>query len=123
MLAFAFLAIAAAATIFFLTEQTPAETSFESDFVNELLVGLFGWVPGVYDPQTGLWLGIGIRHWAHAAEFWLLGVFVALSAYFALRPRLLAAGVASVAICAACSLFDQCHKLFVPGPWMRWGTG
>lgn len=108
------LAVAVAVAIFVLTEQPPDVTSSESDFVNRLLADLFGDTP-LYDPQTELWLGIGIRHWAHAAEFWLLGMFVSLAAYCALRPRLLAPGVLSLIVCAACSLIDQCHKLFVPG--------
>ena len=98
-----------------LTEQSPDVTSSESGFVNDLLAGLFGWVPFLYDPETGLWLGMDIRHWAHTAEFLVLGVFVAMSSYLALRPRLLSAGGIALLVCVACSLFDQCHKLFVPG--------
>ena len=157
----AIVAAGVAVAIFVLTEQPPDVTSSESDFLNDLLAGLFGGIPGLYDPQTKLWLGLGIRQWAHAAEFWLLGILVAMSAYFALNPQLVEAGglaradglakpqlakadvlakpqmakpdeptpagglapagglvkagVLALAICAACSLFDQCHKLFVPG--------
>ena len=119
-LAFVLLAVSVATAIFLLTEQSPVETSRESSFVNDLLVGLFGGLPGLYDPQTGLWLGIGIRHWAHTAEFGLFGVLVALAVWFAVRPRVFLAGGVSLAICAACSLFDQCHKLFVPGRHWDW---
>ena len=83
--------------------------------MSDFLVSVFGGIPFLYDPETDLWLGINIRHWAHTAEFFALGVFVATSAYFALKPRLLPAGGVALVICAACSLFDQCHKLFVPG--------
>ena len=31
------------------------------------------------------------------------------------KLRILPAGITALVICAACSLFDQCHKLFVPG--------
>ena len=111
----AVLAVAVAVAIYLLTEQPPDATSSESDFINRFLIGLFGGIPGLYDPDTGLWLGVNIRHWAHTAEFFLLGIFVALLAYFVFKPRLLRAGVVSFATCLACSLFDQCHKLFVPG--------
>ena len=109
------LSVATAIAIYVLTEQAPNVTSTESSAVNDFLVGLFGGIPFLYDPSSDLWLGIGIRHWAHVAEFGVLGVFVALSAWFAMKPRLVRAGGVSLAICAACSLLDQCHKLFVPG--------
>ena len=108
-------AVAVAIAIFLLTAQGPDDTISASSIVNVWLAKVFGRIPGLYDPQTGLWLGIGVRHWAHTAEFWLLGLFVSLSAYFALRPRLLVAGGVSFAVCVAFSLFDQTHKLFVPG--------
>ena len=110
----AILAVVVAGGIFVLTEQPPEATAQQSGAVNELLVRLLGGTP-LYDPATDSWLGIGIRRWAHAAEFWLLGVFVALASWLALKPRLAAAGVVSLCCCAAASLFDQCHKLFVPG--------
>ena len=109
-----------AVAIFALTSQTPEVTSAESSFVNRLLVGLFGWIPGLYDPATGLWLGIGIRYWAHAVEYGVLGLFVALAARSAMEPRVVAAGAVALAICAGFSLFDQCHRLFVPGRHFDW---
>ena len=84
-------------------------------FVNDLMVSLLGWIPGLYDPATGLWLGLGIRHWAHAVEYGALGLFVALAAKSAMGQRTIAPGMAALAICAGFSLFDQCHRLFVPG--------
>ena len=118
-LLFTVLAVAVAAAIFVMTEQSPEVTTAESGRVNELLIRLFGGT-GWYDPETGLWLGIGIRHWAHSVEFGMLGLCVALAMRQwlrlrpARRPLLRTAGL-SLAICAAYSLFDQCHKLFVPG--------
>lgn len=96
-------------------ERDPDTTSSESSAVNDFLVGLFGGVLLLYDPETDLWLGVGIRHWAHAVEFFAFGVFAALAAWFLARPRLAAAGGVALAVCVASSLFDQCHKLFVPG--------
>ena len=108
-------AVFIAVSIFELTSQTPEVTSAESGFVNDLMVALFGWIPGLYDSATGLWLGIGIRHWAHAVEFGVLGLSVALAAKSAMGQRTIAPGMAALAICAGFSLFDQCHRLFVPG--------
>ena len=104
-----------ALAIFTLTSQTPEVTSSESGFMNDLMVTLLGWIPGLYDPATGLWLGIGIRRWAHAVEYGALGLFVALAAKSAMGQRTIAPGMAALAICAGFSLFDQCHRLFVPG--------
>ncbi len=109
------LAVCVAVGIYALTEQPPDATSLQSGAVNDALVRLFGGAPFLYDSKTGLWLGISIRHWAHAVEFWLLGLPVALAAWLAARPRVAVAGAVSLAVCAACSIFDQCHKLFVPG--------
>ena len=94
-----------AVAIFALTSQTPEVTSAESGFVNDLLVALLGWIPGLYNPSTGLWFGIGIRHWAHAVEFGALGLFVALAAKSAMGPRAAAPHVVSLAICAGFSLY------------------
>ena len=80
------LAVAVAVAIFVLTEQAPAVTSAESSWVNDLLIGLFG-DTGLYDPATGLWAGIGIRHWAHTAEFGALGLCVALAVWQCLKQR------------------------------------
>ena len=135
---FGVLATAVAVAIFVLTEQPPEVTSAESGWVDAFLLRLFGGATWLYDPDTGLWLGIGIRHWAHTVEFGLLGVFVALAVHFAGRAKaakpakaqaagemrrrsnLLREGGISLAICVAYSLFDQCHKLFVPG--RHWDT-
>ncbi|MDO4210724.1 MAG: VanZ family protein [Bacteroidales bacterium] len=108
-------AVVIAIAIFILTSQTPEVTSAESGFMDDLMVSLLGWIPGLYDPTTGLWLGVGIRHWAHAVEYGALGLFVALAAKSAMGRRTIAPGMAALAICAGLSLFDQCHRLFVPG--------
>lgn len=64
----------------------------------------------------------GVRIWAHVPEFFLQGLFLFGGA--ALWPHAVRGGRAAstrvrygVALlaCAACSLFDQVHKAFVPG--------
>ena len=99
-------AVFIAVAIFALTSQTPEVTSAESGFVNDLMVALLGWIPGLYDPATGLWLGIGIRHWAHAVEFGALGLSVALAAKSTMGPRVVAPCLTALAICAGFPLFD-----------------
>jgi len=111
----AILAVVVAIGIFVLTEQAPDVTSAESSMVSELLVSLFGGIGFLYDPTTDLWLGISIRHWAHTAEFWAFGIFATSAAWLALKPSFGKTAAVSLAVCAAFSLFDQCHKLFVPG--------
>lgn len=58
-----------------------------------------------------------VRIWAHTVEFLALGIPVSLALVFWWgRPRwlLLRASLAFL-ICVFASLFDQTHKLFVPG--------
>ena len=99
-------AIAIAVAIFALTSQAPEVASAESGFVNDLMVALLGWISGLYDLATGLWLGIGIRHWAHAVEFGALGLSVALAAKSTMGPRVVAPCLTALAICAGFPLFD-----------------
>ena len=114
-------ALGVAVGIFVLTSQSPADTSAQSRFVNDVLVGLLGGIEGLYDPQTGEWLGTDIRHWAHTAEFWALGLTVALSVVLARwRKGLLSSGGIALAVCSACSVLDQCHKLLVPARHFDW---
>ena len=109
------LAAMVAVGIFVLTEQAPHATARTSKMVNDFLVDLFGRTSALYDPATDTWLGMDIRHWAHAAEFWMFGVSATLATWLAVKPKLAKAGGISLAACVALSLFDQCHKLFVPG--------
>ena len=112
---FALCAFIVAIIIFILTEQLPDISIAESKKFNDLLVDLFGNIPFLYDKKSGLWLGTDIRHWAHTAEFFLLGVFSTLTLWFAMKPKIIKTGVISFVFCATFSLVDQCHKLFVPG--------
>lgn len=52
--------ILAAIAIFALSAHPPEATPAQTSFVNDLLVSLFGGVPGLYDSETGKWLVIGI---------------------------------------------------------------
>lgn len=120
--------------IFVLTEQASVETTDLSTSVYEQLVGTemdaagFESASSDDDPLTGTvpptssvfaWLlsVAGIRKWAHTAEFFALGVPVAIAVLFWWgRPGSAAArSLMAFAACACASLFDQTHKLFVPG--------
>ena len=121
-------AVAAFVVTFALTEQTPQETMALSQSVERAVV------PGVTAADSGAAASVGggggvaaallsiasVRRWAHVPEFFAQGLFLIGAAALwpgprgrvpGLRPRLGAALLA----CAACSLFDQVHKAFVPG--------
>lgn len=117
---FAVFSIISILAIFILTEQTPIDTTTESNFFNNILIKLFGNISFAYNPDTNLWFGLDIRYWAHTIEFFFLGLFTAFSSYFFLKPNKIKAGAVALIICCACSIFDQCHKLFVPGRHFDW---
>lgn len=136
-----------AGAIFFLTEQTPEETSRLSSSVEQKLVG--GETADVShaveaassgeeesvsssrgvggDPISatllhGILSAASVRQWAHTAEFFVLGILFASGAVFlhiGFRRggslRLFVPVLAALAFCVVNSLFDQTHKLFVPG--------
>lgn len=58
-----------------------------------------------------------VRIWAHTVEFLALGISVSLALVFWWgRPRgLLSRVPLAFLLCVFASLFDQTHKLFVPG--------
>ena len=64
------------------------------------------------------------RNAAHVVEFGLVGLLASLGALCLVEPRCERGGkpllVATVTFCAACSLVDQTHKLFVPGREFEW---
>ena len=68
--------------------------------------------------------GCWYRNAAHVVEFGLVGLLASLSALCLVGPRCGRGGkpllVVTVAFCAACSLVDQTHKLFVPGREFEW---
>lgn len=125
-------AVAVFVAIFVLTEQNPSDTTALSTSVSDAIVfrpadavgagapGASSGASAAGEGAAGLieaMLAIGnVRKWAHAAEFLAFGAPVALA--FALwwgRPRGARARVLAAGVCALASLFDQTHKIFVPG--------
>lgn len=93
--------------IFYLTTQTPNDTIALTNKAIEILPRF------LIEPtdSTGKVL-ISARRMAHMYEFLLLGTFI--SAYiitFDFKGK----NLVSLLVCASCSIFDQTHKLFVPG--------
>lgn len=132
-------AIASAVAIFVLTAQTVEQTSALSSSVssavgaaaNHVTSAKAAVVPASPLPVAfgadglaihPLHLTLSVRKLAHTAEFLAFGLFTTLAAgmwarrgmgaHMAGRPRF---ALLSLAICVAYSLFDQTHKLFVPG--------
>ena len=120
--------------IYVLTEQDPAQTTdlstsaYERVANEEARTEAAEDAPGDESLSTGVptpspsvadWLlGIaGIRKWAHTVEFFAFGVPLAAAMLLWWgRPESAGARMlASLAICASASLFDQTHKLLVPG--------
>lgn len=126
-------AVAVFIAIFVLTEQSPGDTTALSASVSDAIVsrqvdavgaaaadafsGASAAGEGAAGPIEAM-LAIGnVRKWAHTAEFFAFGAPVALaSALWWGRPCGAHARVlAAAGICVLASLFDQTHKLFVPG--------
>lgn len=122
--------------IFVLTEQTPVQTCDLSNAVQDRVssgvahgfqhdvladeataAGSAADTCGLAAVVDRLLSVAGIRKWAHTAEFFAFGFPVAVASLLwwgrplLVRWRMLACGV----LCALGSLFDQTHKLFVPG--------
>lgn len=128
------LAIGVFSIIFVLTEQTPVQTSALSSAVNEAVVahhdnGMGAGVAAssnaeptassgvISDLGTALLSYASVRKWAHTVEFLALGFPVSLVFIFWWgKPRgLLSRVPLAFLLCVFASLFDQTHKLFVPG--------
>lgn len=64
-----------------------------------------------------LWMGANIRRVAHTVEFFFVGLFASLAAVCLDKrvPPTRLRCVPLLAFCAACSVGDQVHKIFVPG--------
>ncbi|WP_260620521.1 VanZ family protein [Gordonibacter massiliensis (ex Traore et al. 2017)] len=111
--------------IFLLTEQTPEQTlslsGMAARFIADGVASLEAAVARIgSDALSGAfaWLqAAGVRRWAHTAEFFAVGLFSSLTslAIFGRSRRLAPLAIGSLAFSVACSLFDQTHKLFVPG--------
>lgn len=128
------LAIGVFSIIFVLTEQAPVQTSALSSAVNEAVVahhdnGMGDGVEAssnaepttssgvISDFGTALLSYASVRKWAHTVEFLALGIPISLAFIFWWgRPRgLLSRVPLAFLLCVFASLFDQTHKLFVPG--------
>lgn len=119
--------VAVAAAIFALTAMSPEGTTSMSGAVSDLVEASTGVTQVVVPPgsepdaRTALMAQVtNVRKWAHAVEFAALG----LAAFWmtrswtegsSARGRDLRAALWAAAACAAYSLLDQTHKLFVPG--------
>ena len=64
-----------------------------------------------------MWVGANVRRVAHTVEFFFVGLFVSVIVVcFFRRPWSVCSRCAPVLLlCAACSVGDQVHKIFVPG--------
>ena len=128
------LGVLAFAAIYIFTVQTPVETSGLSGSVERkltptgLAAGATPWDVAkelVRQASAALFSVASVRKWAHTGEFFVLALFVCLAVLLwvprayrraVARPQRLRRRLAvALALCAACSLFDQTHKLFVPG--------
>lgn len=64
-----------------------------------------------------MWVGTNVRRVAHTVEFFFVGLFASvIVACFSRRPWSVCSRCVPVLLfCAACSVGDQVHKIFVPG--------
>lgn len=64
-----------------------------------------------------MWVGANVRRVAHTVEFFFVGLFVSVIAVcLSKRPWSVCSRCVPVLLfCAACSVGDQVHKIFVPG--------
>lgn len=64
-----------------------------------------------------MWVGTNVRRVAHTVEFFFVGLFASVIAVcFSRRPWSVCSRCVPVLLfCAACSVGDQVHKIFVPG--------
>lgn len=64
-----------------------------------------------------MWVGTNVRRVAHTVEFFFVGLFASVIVVcFSRRPWSVCSSCVPVLLfCAACSVGDQVHKIFVPG--------
>lgn len=64
-----------------------------------------------------MWVGTNVRRVAHTVEFFFVGLFASVIVVcFSRRPWSVCSRCVPVLLfCAACSVGDQVHKIFVPG--------
>ncbi len=131
------------AGIWVLTEQNAVQTSLLSESTARVVEGQAAGVQAAGatgETQTGedmtggadsaasnvrsgrlasirVWVGANVRRVAHTVEFFFVGLFVSVIVVcFSKRPWSVCSRCVPVLLfCAACSVGDQVHKIFVPG--------
>lgn len=129
--------------IWVLTEQNAVQTSLLSEFTARVVEGQAASVQATGitgETQTGeditggvdsaastvksgrlasirMWVGTNVRRVAHTVEFFFVGLFASVIVVcFSRRPWSVRSRCVPVLLfCAACSVGDQVHKIFVPG--------
>lgn len=132
-----------AAGIWVLTEQNAVETSLLSESTARVVEGQATGVQaadatGEAQTENGMtggadsaasnvrsgrlasirmWVGTNVRRVAHTVEFFFVGLFASVVVVcFSRRPWSVCSRCVPVLLfCAACSVGDQVHKIFVPG--------
>ena len=131
------------AGIWVLTEQNAVQTSLLSESTARVVEGQAAGVqatgatgetqtgdgmteganPAASTVQSGrlasirMWVGANVRRVAHTVEFFFVGLFASVIVVcFSRRPWSACSRCVPVLLfCAACSVGDQVHKIFVPG--------
>lgn len=134
---------AALAGIWVLTEQSAVQTSLLSESTARVVEGQAASVQatgitGETQAENGMaggtdsaasivqsgrlasirmWVGTNVRRVAHTVEFFFVGLFASVIVVcFSRRPWSVCSRCVPVLLfCAACSVGDQVHKIFVPG--------
>ena len=129
--------------IWVLTEQNAVQTSLLSESTARVVEGQAAGVqatgatgetqtgdgmteganPAASTVQSGrlasarMWIGANVRRVAHTVEFFFVGLFASVIVVcFSRRPWSVCSRCVTVLLfCAACSVGDQVHKIFVPG--------
>lgn len=99
-----------AAVIFFLTSQNPEQTI---NLTQRAVLKLPEFLIQPRDRDGNIILSA--RRMAHIYQFALMGTFSGFIMFTLEHPNIILRTLIAAAICAAYSLFDQLHKLFVPG--------
>ena len=110
------------AGIWVLTEQNAVETSLLSESTARVVEGQATGVQAV-NVRSGrlasirMWVGTNVRRVAHTVEFFFVGLFASVVVVcLSRRPWSVCSRCVPVLLfCAACSVGDQVHKIFVPG--------
>ncbi|MBM6689062.1 VanZ family protein [Collinsella tanakaei] len=102
--------------VFFLTEQSAQDTTSLSNGIVQVILCvlvIFQIEPTGIDPWLISWF---VRKLAHTVEFFVIGMFAAATCIaWTKQGGVHRAFVRATFLSVASSLFDQFHKLFVPG--------